>query len=109
MKESSSCVIKSQDFSHIPKNFNISDDISISSYDRTQDRNFFFFEGKQILIDESLFKKGFEEKTSKETEDKENLGIKKTKFKFQKRKKRRKKIERKEKKGEKSRNKRKAQ
>ena len=76
MMERSICELKSLDYSDIPKNYNISDDISIFSYDKKLDRNCFFFEEKEILIDGSLFKKGFDEKTSKETEDKENLGIK---------------------------------
>ena len=71
---------KSFDFSLLLKNNNIFDDNNmITSFENEQEKKFFFVYGKQPIIDDSIYNKIFDIKTSKETVSKDTKVAKNTK------------------------------
>jgi hypothetical protein len=71
---------KSFDFSLLLKNNNIFDDNNmITSFENEQEKKFFFVYGKQPIIDDSIYNKIFDIKTSKETVSKDTKIAKNTK------------------------------
>ena len=71
---------KSFDFSLLLKNNNILDDNNmITSFENEQEKKFFFVYGKQPIIDDSIYNKIFDIKTSKETVSKDTKVAKNTK------------------------------
>jgi hypothetical protein len=71
---------KSFDFSLLLKNNNIFDDNNmITSFENEQEKKFFFLYGKQPIIDDSIYNKIFDIKTSKETVSKDTKVAKNTK------------------------------
>ena len=71
---------KSFDFSLLLKNNNIFDDNNmITSFENEQEKKFFFEYGKQPIIDDSIYNKIFDIKTSKETVSKDTKVAKNTK------------------------------
>ena len=71
---------KSLDFSLFLKNNNIFDDNNmITSFENEQEKKFFFVQGKQAIIDDSLYNKFFDIKTSKETVSNDKKVTKNTK------------------------------
>ena len=71
---------KSFDFSLLLKNNNIFDDHNmITSFENEQEKKFFFVYGKQPIIDDSIYNKIFDIKTSKETVSKDTKVAKNTK------------------------------
>jgi hypothetical protein len=71
---------KSFDFSLLLKNNNIFDDHNmITSFENEQEKKFFFVYGKQPIIDDSIYNKIFDIKTSKETVSKDTKVAENTK------------------------------
>jgi hypothetical protein len=71
---------KSFDFSLLLKNNNIFDDNNmITSFENEQEKKFFFEYGKQPIIDDSIYNKIFDIKTSKETVSKDTKVAENTK------------------------------
>ena len=71
---------KSLDFSLFLKNNNFFDDNNmITSFENEQEKKFFFVQGKQATIDDNLYNKFFDIKTSKETVSNDKKVTKNTK------------------------------